>query len=118
MAHYLCPSEEVRERDTGFPFRVLKAGRIWPAFVIRFDGEVEGYLNACAHVGLRLEGGSGQFFSRDQQHLVCTSHGATYKPDTGLCVDGPCIGLFLISLNTFEHGGAIYFEDEEYQYHE
>ncbi len=118
MIHYLCQSVEVQECEAGFSFRVCKAGRLWPAFVIRFNGEAKGYLNACAHVGLRLEGGSGQFFGRGRQHLVCTSHGATYRPDTGLCVDGPCIGLSLISLTISERGGSIYFADEEYEYYE
>lgn len=118
MAIHLCQSDVVKEREAGFPFRVIKAGRLWPAFAIRFNGEVKGYLNVCAHVGLRLNGGSGQFFSRDRQQLVCSSHGATYRPDTGLCVDGPCTGLNLISLNLVERNGSVYFADEEYAHYE
>jgi nitrite reductase/ring-hydroxylating ferredoxin subunit len=118
LANYLCASKVVQERNMGFSFRVSKEGRIWPAFIIRFEGEVKAYLNVCAHAGLRLEGGSGQFFSRDSQQLACTSHGAIYKPDTGLCHSGPCIGLSLISLNVIEKAGSIYFDDEEYKYHD
>ena len=118
VPHYLCSSEAVQERSTGFPFKVSRGGRLWPGFVIRFEGKIKAYLNVCAHVGLRLEEGSGQFFSRDSQHLICTSHGATYEPDSGLCIDGPCVGLSLIPLNLFEKGSGIYFDDEEYEYYE
>jgi nitrite reductase/ring-hydroxylating ferredoxin subunit len=115
---YLCESGAVVERLTSFSFRVLKDDRIWPAFVARFDGKAVGYLNVCAHAGLRLEGGRGQFFSRDRQSLVCTSHGAVYKPDTGLCISGPCSGLALIPLNIIERESCIYFFDQEYEYYD
>ena len=118
VPHYLCSSEAVQERSTGFPFKVSRGGRLWPGFAIRFEGQVKAYLNVCAHVGLSLEGGSGQFFSRDSQHLICTHHGATYEPDNGLCVKGPCAGLSLIKLNLVEKHDAIYLDDKEYVYND
>jgi nitrite reductase/ring-hydroxylating ferredoxin subunit len=36
--------------------------------------------------------------SRSGRYLVCTGHGALFKPDSGLCVKGPCVGEALASL--------------------
>ncbi|MBO0334028.1 Rieske 2Fe-2S domain-containing protein [Sneathiella sp. CAU 1612] len=118
MSTYLCQAKDVVERGNGFAFRVYGVGRIWPAFLIRFGGEVRAYLNVCAHVGLRLEAGTGNYFCRDGERLVCKSHGATYAPDTGLCTDGPCKGLSLIALNVEERDGLILYEDKDYEYYE
>ena len=47
-----------------------------------------GYLNRCAHVGVELDW-EGSFFTRAGDLIMCARHGATYQPDTGLCVGGP-----------------------------
>ncbi|QIB64971.1 Rieske 2Fe-2S domain-containing protein [Kineobactrum salinum] len=116
--HHLCQSGVVEERATSFSFRVIKDGRIWPAFIVRFDGKAVGYLNVCAHAALQLEGRQSRLFSRDRQSLVCASHGAVYKPDTGLCISGPCKGLSLIPLNITERDDGLYFSDQEYEYYD
>lgn len=117
MKHKLCSSQKIAERGEGFSFLVLKEGRIWPAFIIRFEGKLQGYLNVCAHAGLRLEGGSGGFFSRDGESLVCRSHGASFEPVTGLCRGGPCAGLSLISLLVDEVDENVYLIDQGYKYY-
>lgn len=116
MPRFLCSSETLRKGETAFSFNVAKDGRIWPAFIIRFEGKVLAYLNVCAHAALRLDGGRGQFFSRDGKSLVCVSHGAVYQPDTGLCISGPCRGLSLIPLRIAEIDGDIYYDDCDYEY--
>ena len=50
---------------------------------------MHGYLNRCAHVGVELDW-EGSFFTRAGDLIMCARHGATYQPDTGLCVGGPC----------------------------
>lgn len=117
IRHQLCASQVIEERGRGFSFKVLKEGRIWPAFVIRFEGKLQGYLNVCAHAGLKLERGSGVFFSRDGQRLVCRSHGASFEPVTGLCQDGPCSGLSLIALTIEEENDNVYLIDQRYLFY-
>lgn len=116
MKHFLCSLEALRKDNAAYSFEVSKDGRIWPAFVFCLKDQALAYLNVCAHAALRLDGGSGQFFSRDGQSLVCKSHGAIYKPDTGQCISGPCQGLSLIPLKIFETGGDIFYDDREYEY--
>jgi nitrite reductase/ring-hydroxylating ferredoxin subunit len=111
----IAHTSDVKERGAGLMFRVVKDQRIWSAFVIRYKGKAIAYLNACAHVGLRLNGSKNQFFDRDAKLLICTSHGATYEPGNGQCISGPCTGYGLIPLKINERNGDIYYEDEVYE---
>jgi nitrite reductase/ring-hydroxylating ferredoxin subunit len=67
------------------------------------DGILRAYENNCPHQGGPLNASpGGRFFSinqkrevsrnRDQGLLVCSRHGARFRPDDGLCVRGPCAG--------------------------
>ncbi|MCZ6503447.1 MAG: Rieske 2Fe-2S domain-containing protein [Gammaproteobacteria bacterium] len=114
MSSLLCGSIDLEERGRAVSFRVQKEQRIYPAFVVRADGVARGYLNACAHVGLPLDGRRGQFWYLDGTYLGCVQHGAIYEPNTGLCVRGPCEGLSLIALNVVERDDNIYLEEEQY----
>ena len=62
------------------------------AFAVRFHGRVHAYLNRCRHQLLPLDFGDAHFFDDAYDALVCCHHGARYRPDTGECVDGPCLG--------------------------
>jgi nitrite reductase/ring-hydroxylating ferredoxin subunit len=42
---------------------------------------------------------------------MCATHGATYAPDTGLCVGGPCRGA-LAKLRIEEREGAVFWLPE------
>jgi nitrite reductase/ring-hydroxylating ferredoxin subunit len=65
--------------------------RPFPIVVIRTAAnEYLGYVNACPHKGVTLNGGPGKFFSQDKKFLECGQHGALFEIGTGLCVDGPC----------------------------
>ncbi|MCE4061926.1 Rieske 2Fe-2S domain-containing protein [Pandoraea sputorum] len=88
----ICPGNALEDGGLGVRFEVLVGGRPTPAFVIRYDGRVYGYLNQCAHVPMELDWSEGQFFETGGSYLMCATHGATYEPDTGLCVGGPCRG--------------------------
>ena len=60
--------------------------------VLRWLGETIVYRNRCPHAGTPLDLIPDRFFDRGRKHLFCTSHGASFEPQTGLCVDGPCVG--------------------------
>ncbi|MFJ2993113.1 Rieske (2Fe-2S) protein [Pandoraea sp. NPDC087047] len=91
----ICPGDALEEGGRGVRFEVLVGGRRTPAFVIRYGGQVYGYLNQCAHVPMELDWSEGQFFESSGLYLMCATHGATYAPDTGFCVGGPCRGSAL-----------------------
>jgi len=71
-------------------------------------GRPRAYRNLCRHLPIPLDGGTGRLLSEDNAHLVCGTHGATYRISDGYCVDGPCEGLSLAALGCRERNGEIY----------
>ena len=78
------------------------------AFVANYKGEIVAYENLCRHQPLTLDYDDGQFFTGDGSLFVCQNHGAMYHPKTGLCIEGPCAGASLHSLNIEVANGEIH----------
>ena len=93
----------------GMRFEVEYFGETAPAFVVRYKGRVQGYLNRCAHVAMELDWQEGVFFDSDGRDLLCSTHGATYDAASGRCVGGPCNGTPLVMLLVEERDGMVYF---------
>lgn len=89
---------ELGERETGF--------------VVRYNGNVHGYVNQCAHVPVELDWQEGDFFDLSRHYLICSTHGAHYEPASGYCVMGPCKGRSLHKLKVIERDGNIYLIEE------
>ena len=81
---------DLAERGQALVFDVLQYGQPVRAFALRFDGKVVAYLNRCAHVPAELDWQPGEFLDMDRRWIICSIHGATYEPETGRCVGGPC----------------------------
>lgn len=79
-------------------FQFQRDGVSLEGFVVRSEGECHVYENRCRHLPLPLDCGDNQFFTPDSHYLMCSSHGASYEPSTGLCVQGPCVGARLKTL--------------------
>ena len=107
----ICDAAEVEEGGLGFRFEAPEAGKMTPAFVVRFEGTVRGYINRCAHVPVELDWQPGRFFDDEGLVLICATHGATYEPDTGRCIGGPCAGQRLIALDVFEQDEKVWLRD-------
>lgn len=111
----ICPSEALINGGRGVRFDVRVAGRIVPAFVVRYGGVARGYLNRCAHVAMELDWQPGEFFDFDAEHLVCSTHGALYDPATGGCVGGACADRGgLHALKVIECDGRVNWEPDGY----
>lgn len=65
------------------------------AFLINYEGKFHAYVNRCRHIPISMDWVDNDFFTEDKRYLVCANHGATYEPETGECVWGPCFGAFL-----------------------
>ena len=84
-------------------------GRPIQAVVLRDGrGRLVAYRNLCRHLPVPLDGGTGELLSDDRRHLVCGTHGATYRIHDGYCVDGPCEGMFLFALDVRVEDGGVY----------
>lgn len=94
----------------GVRFMAELDGTARPAFAIRYQGRVHAYVNACRHQPIELDLTDGDFYDASGHYLVCSMHGALYRPDDGLCVHGPCRGARLRKLTVVEHDGGVYYQ--------
>lgn len=108
----ICAAEALPEAGHGVRFETSSgAGRL-PAFAVRHQGRVRAYLNRCAHLPVQLDWNEGEFFDVSGLYLICATHGATYLPDSGRCVAGPCKGARLVPLEVVERDGAVYLLED------
>ena len=105
----ICESAALADSGRGVRFEVEYFGEAAPAFVVRYKGRVQGYLNRCAHVAMELDWQEGVFFDFEGRDLLCSTHGATYDAASGRCVGGPCNGSPLVKLRLEERNGLVYF---------
>ena len=103
----IAESTGLVERGAGVRFDIERDGKRVPAFAIRADGVVRGYVNVCAHQGLELDWTPLKFFDEEALHLACTAHGALYDPADGRCAAGPCRGKGLERLCIVERDGRV-----------
>jgi nitrite reductase/ring-hydroxylating ferredoxin subunit len=106
----ICASSALLDSGRGVRFEVEYFGEKAPAFVVRYQGAVQGYLNRCAHVEMELDWQEGVFFDSDGRDLLCSTHGATYEAKTGRCIGGPCSGSPLVKVLVEERDGNVYFK--------
>ena len=104
----LCNSFDLLNGGLAVPFDVSYAGQICRAFAIRYQGLPQAYLNRCTHVAMELDWQPNRVFNDSGQWLLCASHGAAYRPDTGECAGGPCRGG-LVKIALSEQGGVVYW---------
>ena len=110
----VCDSGDIAEGGKGKRFAVWIHGADASGFVIRYGGQVYGYLNRCAHVPVELDWAEGEFFESSGLYLMCATHGAVYAPDTGKCEGGPCTGARLRKIDAFEKDGRIFWSPDDY----
>ncbi|MEE3000664.1 MAG: Rieske 2Fe-2S domain-containing protein [Pseudomonadota bacterium] len=63
--------------------------------VLKDKNNVFVYVNSCPHIGTPLDLRPGQFLSHDKKNIICSTHGALFQTNTGLCIFGPCKGQYL-----------------------
>ena len=77
-------------------FLLPSGGEPVEAFLVNVDGALHAWVNRCRHVALTMDWVEGRFLDETGAFVVCSTHGALYRPDTGECVSGPPLGRFLI----------------------
>ncbi len=82
----------------------------WPflGFLVRHHGRIYAYANVCPHQRHPLNLTPSGFFTLDKAALLCSSHGAIFKPETGECNGGPCVGKSLNKLATRIEDKVVY----------
>jgi nitrite reductase/ring-hydroxylating ferredoxin subunit len=103
----IVPTAELAPGTTAV-FQVEVDGARDGAFAVRLpSGEIRAFVNRCRHANLPLDYADGRFL--DQRGLLrCQAHGAGFRPDDGLCVEGPCLGKQLRPIKVEVEGGVAY----------
>jgi nitrite reductase/ring-hydroxylating ferredoxin subunit len=111
---YICDADALVDGGTGVRFPVLAFGDEATGFVVRHGGKVYGYLNRCAHVPVELDWFKGEFFESGKLYLMCSTHGAIYVPETGVCAGGPCRGGKLRPIAVHESETGVYWQPDQH----
>jgi nitrite reductase/ring-hydroxylating ferredoxin subunit len=104
----LCMSQELLDSGRAVGFDVRYQGQTCRAFAIRYRGQVHAYLNRCTHVAMEMDYQPERFFDSTGHWLICATHGATYRPDSGQCSGGPCRGG-LVKIAVDERDGVVHW---------
>ena len=87
-------------------------GNLKKIIIVRTEKGVLAYINSCPHIGAPLDLRPGQFLSHNKENIVCSTHGALFQIDTGLCIFGPCKDAYLQSIPiTIERNGDLNIEN-------
>ena len=105
----LCDARALQERGKAWVWELLEYGRPARGFALRFEGQVRGYLNRCAHVPSEMDWQPGEFLDADKRFILCSIHGAAYEPSDGRCVGGPCGRGKLTPIRVEERAGQVYW---------
>ena len=102
----VCRFEDLDDPDSR-EFRIGAGDWPFKGFVVRKGDAVFAYQNYCMHVGHPLNWLPDRFLTEDGLQIVCSSHGAVYAIDSGLCVSGPCRGKALRRLTVEIRDGDV-----------
>jgi nitrite reductase/ring-hydroxylating ferredoxin subunit len=109
--HRLCAEGEIREGEgRGF---VFGSGMERQALcVIRWHGALYAYRNVCPHAGTPLDWPENRFFDMSGHYLMCGTHGAVFRPEDGVCIEGPCQGRALMRIPLHIEDGEVFFVED------
>ena len=110
LARVLCSLAELEE--TGSRGFAVGEGD-WPlrGFLVKTTTGVAAYVNNCPHAGHPLNFRPHKFLTSDRNLILCSSHGALFARDNGLCIAGPCGGQSLTAVPVEVRSGYVLLAD-------
>lgn len=103
----LCDLTEI-EGGGSNGFFAERDGVMESYIVLRMGEEVFVYINSCPHIGSPLDFQPGKFLSPDKTHIMCSTHGAMFRIEDGVCVSGPCVDDALTPVQFTVRDGGVY----------
>ena len=107
----LCDLSRLGDGDA-LAVELVHTARRFNIIVLRRGGDVFAFFNRCPHKGTPLETFPNQFFDAERRYLVCSTHGALFRPEDGYCVAGPCAGAFLEPVELHIRAGGVYLRTD------
>ena len=106
---FLAAVADIPEGGLGFTYG--SAPFTEGGFLVRTEEGVRCWRNRCRHLAVPLDHNDpGRFSTGDGRLLVCSMHGALYRPADGVCVAGPCEGARLRPLPVVVEGTNVYLD--------
>lgn len=85
-------------------------GELRPCFVVEGADGPAAYVNVCAH---RNQPVVVDDTPVEDGLVECRAHGAFYRPETGECVEGPCVGAHLVPVTLRVREGEVFVVDDD-----
>ena len=89
-------------------FKLTDGEESLPCFVVRWQGELQAFVNRCRHIPMTMDWVENQFLTEDGEFILCPTHGALFQPDTGACVGGPAYGKSLFRVPLVTRDGQVF----------
>lgn len=86
----LCPAASIAD-GTARGFDTEDDGQD-SVFAVRVGGALTVWRNLCPHNRAAMAWRKDGYLNAAATRIVCHAHGAEFLPDSGLCVQGPCVG--------------------------
>ena len=103
----LCALDDLADPGAkGFLFR--EGDAMFLGFVVRLGETVRGYIDHCPHAGMPLALLPNRYLTREGDLILCSSHGALFRPLDGVCVAGPCAGKSLEAWPVLGEAGVVF----------
>ena len=93
----ICKLAGINEikKDQWYEFNLEIENAPFSLMLQKKNNQYVAFKNYCPHQGRRMNYSIGKFLTTSEGNIVCPAHGAEFKPDSGLCVNGPCLGSSL-----------------------
>ena len=107
----ICNLNDINENQTlGLSANIN--GILAKLIIVRTETSVFAYINSCPHIGAPLDLQPGQFLNHNKTNIICSTHGALFQIDTGLCIFGPCKHAYLQSIRiNIRNNGDLYIQN-------
>ena len=109
MRRVVCDIEALDDGQA-VAFEAWVRGELRPCFAVLTAEGPRGYLNVCAHRNQPVVVDATPF---TDGLVECRAHGAFYRPETGECVEGPCVGARLVPVPLEVEGRAVHAVDDD-----
>jgi len=107
----ICQAMQIPELGK-YSFVLRYRGENRQAILIRFKGEVYGYLNQCVHMPRTLDCEQSDIFDESGRYLQCSMHSICYDPVSGESLSEICAGKKLTGFKVREEKGWVYLTDK------
>lgn len=86
----ICKTDEFSQTDCKqFNFTDENGASI-EGFVVKSGENISAYINQCPHLGVELNWQPDHFLDLDRKYIICVVHGALFRTEDGVCINGPC----------------------------